>query len=153
MGSYLSKETTLLNGFNTIEVKVLPDGSLVCGLMYKSEVQVEDSLYTSQGGGGILLMRLQETGTGLKPVQQNKSFSFEVYPNPAHNSVQVNINLENNNELLLQIFDITGRCVLNVNHKNSKQTIILDISKLKAGLYFIKVSAVNQLGVKKLVVF
>jgi len=90
--------------------------------------------------------------TGINENTENE-INFSISPNPAHNSVLVNINLENNKEFSIQIFDITGRCVLKENHKNSKQTIILDISKLNTGLYFVNIQANNQSNIKKLIVY
>ncbi len=146
------EDVDILN-YSSFDLKISDDGSLICFLVFKSEVQICDSLYMCNGTVRSLLMRLQETGVGLKPTQENKTFYFEVYPNPAHNSVLININLENNKEFTIQIFDITGRCVLKENYKNSNQTIILDISKLNTGLYFVKVQANNQSNIKKLIVY
>lgn len=146
------EETDILN-YSSFDLEILDDGSLICFLVFKSEVQICDSLFMCNGAVNSLFMRLKETNVGLKPVTENQTFTFEVYPNPAHNSVLVNINLENNKEFSIQIFDITGRCVLKENHKNSKQTIILDISKLNTGLYFVNIQANNQSNIKKLIVY
>lgn len=61
---------------------------------------------------------------------------FEIYPNPANNSLRLIMN----NEQLgknIKILDSTGKTILNFSAKKAKQSV--DISNLQKGIYFIKV--------------
>jgi len=150
-----SLETTAVADcpFSIMDLKILENGNLICGLMFKTQIKIGDSLYISAGDNDIILMNLQETGVGLKPLQQNKAFSFELYPNPANARITIIPSPAFNKSFSVQIFDITGRCLINENYINAEQTINLDISKLKQGMYLVKFQSDNQSGVKKLMVY
>ena len=59
-----------------------------------------------------------------------------VYPNPAHNQVQVAINKQGESLRQIIIYDINGREVL--NRRYNKYLVDIDISKLSKGVYIIK---------------
>ena len=59
-----------------------------------------------------------------------------VYPNPAHNQVQVAINKQGESLRQIIIYDINGREVL--NRRYNKYLVDIDISKLANGVYIIK---------------
>ena len=72
--------------------------------------------------------------------------NFDIYPNPAKNTISIS-----NEQLLIEsinIFDITGKKVkqLNINQNN---TIIIDISELEKGVYFVKVTTKENLNLTK----
>jgi len=138
--------------FSMMDLQILENGELLCGLMFKTKVLVGDSLYTSHGNDDILLMRLQETGAGLKPLQENKFFSFEVNPNPASGFTNISVDSDNDIDFLLQLYDISGRCVISETHSNSKKNISLNISHLRSGLYFIKLQTDKSVAVRKLII-
>jgi len=60
--------------------------------------------------------------------------SFELYPNPSTDFVNIKLSNDLNEELNLEIYDQTGR-LLNTNEKISATTII-DVSTYKEGVYF-----------------
>jgi hypothetical protein len=140
--------------YNTMDLIMLNDGSLLCGLMFESEVNIGDSLYTSRGGWDILLMRLQETGTGLKPAQQNKSFSFELYPNPANDVVNIEVNTDANTPACtLKVFDFLGALVYEkpVSLQKGNNNIRFSVSHLPQGMYFVSLDMLTEKVVRKLV--
>ncbi len=70
---------------------------------------------------------------------ENKSFAPNIYPNPA--SEVINADLKNfSGDVRINIYDITGKLVLNNELKVSDQMSLqqIDISKLNAGKYLIQ---------------
>ena len=74
------------------------------------------------------------TGTTLLP--QNLSLEYTIYPNPAREILNINLNDPLIKDYRYTIFDIYGRVFLN---DTSRETTI-DISGLNAGIYFIRIT-------------
>jgi hypothetical protein len=75
---------------------------------------------------------------------ENKSFDFALYPNPASNSVRLDLDLNN---FEVAVFNLAAKRILSFN--NEKE---LDISALSKGIYFVQVSSKDVRITKKLVV-
>jgi len=77
---------------------------------------------------------------------------FEIFPNPAKEKVQLIVkqNTIDNQSVQYQIYDITGKCILeqSIKEREINAPILISISSLKKGLYFIKVGN----STKKLIV-
>ena len=69
---------------------------------------------------------------GKTNVEIIKSLSFSVYPNPASDWLKISCSNEN---AILQIYDFTGRIVLEKENVHSE----INISNLPAGLYMLKI--------------
>jgi Secretion system C-terminal sorting domain len=80
------------------------------------------------------------------------SSNFMIFPNPANNVIQ--INLQNTNETLesIQINDILGKSILKISTISSKQQSI-DVSNLSKGVYFVEIITESKLKqTKKLII-
>jgi hypothetical protein len=86
-------------------------------------------------------------GVGVDEV--NNPDSFNVYPNPTENDVNIEINEQVENPVV-SIVDITGRVIYTKQHSKSKITISLD--QQPNGIYFIQLKNQNRITTKKLVV-
>lgn len=83
----------------------------------------------------------------------NELFTLYVNPNPNNGKFQIEINPINNEKILLQIIDITGKILYEESIENSGSSIRKNIDiKLISGLYFCKISDKRQNRVKKFVV-
>ncbi len=82
-----------------------------------------------------------------KPV---KSTQFEVYPNPASNSIILELSNYSNEKGNVEIFDVQGRKVIESVFTSSITE--LNVSSLAAGLYTVKVNTKESFGVKKLLI-
>ena len=69
----------------------------------------------------------------LTSVGENAAATLEVYPNPAHELVSVN--LDDNAQAM--VYDMTGRMVLNTNMSAGINN--LNVAQLENGVYFISV--------------
>ena len=73
-----------------------------------------------------------------------ETLDFSVYPNPSSDNISIQSKTEISN---VQLFNSSGQNVLEVKGKSN-----IDISKLSAGLYFLKVQdAEGNLGVKRVI--
>jgi hypothetical protein len=72
-----------------------------------------------------------------------------IYPNPATNSIYIG---RNNNEAMdISLFDVLGKQI-NTELKSNASTIEIDISSLKAGIYFIRITSAKGVITKKIAV-
>jgi hypothetical protein len=73
---------------------------------------------------------------------------INIYPNPLEKGQFLNINSMSQKSKTIQIFDISGRMVLNKNINGSQ----LDVSVLESGTYIVKVEFENKISTKKLII-
>lgn len=71
----------------------------------------------------------------------SKNETFEVYPNPAHNDVQLSVFLSKSGGAVVQLFDVTGRVIKQQDQRFAKGANLLNrnISELSAGAYIIRI--------------
>jgi hypothetical protein len=90
------------------------------------------------------------------PVSSTKALrhsSFEVFPNPAKESITI-INQSPSSELLsIQIMSMEGKIVLeNVRTTFPEEIMTLNVSNLKAGIYLLKISRKENVFVQKIII-
>ena len=73
---------------------------------------------------------------------------INIYPNPLEKGQLLNIYSMSQKSKTIQIFDISGRMVLNKNINGSQ----LDVSVLESGTYIVKVEFENKISTKKLII-
>ena len=93
---------------------------------------------------GIAKLYHNENINAVNEVLANK---FEIYPNPAHNVV----NIENKDgfDYTINVTDLTGKNILS---RTANGTTRIDVSDLPMGMYLIKISDNQNSFVKKIVV-
>jgi hypothetical protein len=97
---------------------------------------------------------LQAAGIGVNEIGKS-TMLFAVYPNPAKDNVTIQLNNNNNNEnVLIEIFDITGKVVYSTTETATVKSFVYAINteSLINGLYFVKVKSGNTASVKKLII-
>lgn len=82
-----------------------------------------------------------QTLTGMKEAENNKQYA--IYPNPFNNILTVDLKSQQN--LQLEILDITGRVVFTTLIQS---TISLDLSKFDSGMYFVRIDNIIEKIVK-----
>ena len=88
--------------------------------------------------------------TGIDPVFGSASY-VKLYPNPTHGNAMLSLSLKNDERVIVQVSDITGRMVLPVFDKQlstGEQQIPLPTEGLANGTYFVQVASTS--GTKKL---
>lgn len=79
---------------------------------------------------------------------ESYSSAFRMYPNPASESVILEMADRGNQTPMVSIYDITGKSVYKELAENSTMTI--DVSGMETGLYFVKIEAGDETITKKL---
>jgi|SRR5690625_538930 len=133
------------NDVDNVEQVTISDP--IPGETYTIEVTHKDNLRAGKQDFAIVAM-----GSETLSVKNHILSGFTVYPNPATN--QVNLELEKTGEQVdVEVFDINGRRVLNTNYTgNANFNERLDISKLNNGVYFIKVMTDGKIATEKLII-
>lgn len=80
-------------------------------------------------------------------------FNFNIYPNPTNGSLKINLTSEDNLSNI-RIVDVFGKIVYsNESIENENKSIVISLSGLSAGIYFITVGDNNdQFKTKKFVI-
>ncbi|MFH4964178.1 T9SS type A sorting domain-containing protein [Gaetbulibacter sp. M235] len=76
---------------------------------------------------------------------------FTVFPNPTKNTVELKFNKSLSDVINVRIYDIQGKLILNKTRKLQKNSVNLDVSNLKSGLYFLKIIEDDYEVIKKLI--
>ena len=89
------------------------------------------------------------SSTPLLTNEINESNLINVFPQPAKNSLSIQVKLNNSEINTLDLYNSQGKILSsNVLNKND-ENINLDVSQFKSGIYFIKVHSKNNLYTKK----
>ena len=89
------------------------------------------------------------SSTPLLTNEINESNLISVFPQPAKNSLNIQVKLNNSEINTLDLYNSQGKILSsNVLNKND-ENINLDVSQFKSGIYFIKVHSKNNLYTKK----
>lgn len=86
---------------------------------------------------GIDNVKVISTGTAGVLVEQQLSGIVQLFPNPATNTVTINLNDQNLNGWILELRDLTGRLLLQQQEEEGR---VLDIQGLSKGIYIVSVS-------------
>ena len=77
---------------------------------------------------------------------------FNLFPNPATNSVQIKLSNDNSSLKNIVIYDMIGKTIKSISNLNSNETVV-DISNFSKGMYLVEITNDNLFKeVKKLIV-
>ena len=79
-------------------------------------------------------------------IQKIETSSISIWPNPVQKELHVSASL-NIDEI--QIFDITGKLIFNLN-KNQRMEALIDMSEFDNGIYFVQVTTSKGIEMKKI---
>ena len=87
----------------------------------------------------------------------NPNFNFQIFPNPASNYCLMEYLLTENKSVNIDLFDISGRKImnlLNTKQNSGKHIEIINLSakNIKAGIYFVRMQVGEKVGNAKLVI-
>jgi len=94
-------------------------------------------LKTTNGGGDTVIMQPQAIP------EQELIRAIRIYPNPATNKLTIDNSKFANGIILMALYDISGRRV-DCKPKSKGQTMEIDVSDLKNGIYFVKIYSDNN---------
>ena len=139
--SFANGTTVYLRDYFTGSIEVVTPG-LVHNLVVNADP-------ASQGTSRLALVFVPGAITGAK---LPTGFRVSAYPNPAHGHVAVSIAGISAGLAYVQVIDNTGRVVSTLTAAQAAETIKMDITGLKAGLYQLRVQVGNQAHVEKLII-
>lgn len=92
--------------------------------------------------------------TGINGLS-NDALSVNIFPNPATNKTTISFSLEKTSDVKIELFNIEGQLVKNIMDgklASGDNEIKMDLSKIRAGVYFIKLSIEERSQIIKLVI-
>ncbi|GAB4252377.1 MAG: hypothetical protein Kow0079_07100 [Vicingaceae bacterium] len=94
------------------------------------------------------------TYKGIAHVYINAVSEFDFYPNPANNNINFTFNVNNDNAVTIELYDLTGRIVKNKSYTTVKglNNKSLNVSDLPSGIYMLKAVVNNNQYIQKIVV-
>jgi hypothetical protein len=92
--------------------------------------------------GWTLLDQMGFLADVVLSVNEIAELQSSIYPNPAEDVLNIELT-ENTNQLLVEIYDITGKKIKNMDFSGVKQRISINVSDLNSGMYIVSLSA-NQ---------
>ena len=110
---------------------------------------ISDSIENNREGWMIDNIKLYsvDLGGGIDDI---KSLEFNIFPNPINETATVE--LSSYKEIELTVINIQGQVIKQEKYFNN-QPIVIERSKLKSGIYFVKIrTSNNSVGIKKLIV-
>ncbi|NNC85830.1 MAG: T9SS type A sorting domain-containing protein, partial [Bacteroidia bacterium] len=72
------------------------------------------------------------------------SNNFNVYPNPANNELTVTYSIEEEETTIFELYDGIGKKLIRSTLDKNDNTIIIDVSNIKNGIYFYKIVSNNK---------
>lgn len=109
---------------------------------YTIEITHKDELFNQNN------QRVSIIVTGINQTMSSKDFVFDqisVWPNPVNEKLNITLNQELLGEAIqIEIYDVTGRKVMNSKQTPSSKNLTLDTSNLNSGTYILKMVSNNQ---------
>ena len=101
--------------------------------------------YTDSCGPVCDSVTVPMNGKGIGVVEENYSFDFQLYPNPASNVINIHTNNVSSEIKEILIYDLSGNrlCRFNDKVKLHEDRAQLDIDKLKTGVYIVTIQTEN----------
>ncbi|MBX3165177.1 MAG: T9SS type A sorting domain-containing protein [Bacteroidetes bacterium] len=80
---------------------------------------------------------------------ENGNDELKVYPNPANEMLNVELEMKNESAVEIYVYNILGNVILNENVNIENNVAQINVSALKSGMYFIKIGNATQKFVKE----
>ena len=103
-------------------------------------------LYVKQGEHNLNWFQLNYTGTPVKNVSSGEL--FKIYPNPAHQNVTFNFNVNSANAKTIDIYSVNGQLVKSIQSLENK--VDMDVSNFSSGFYLVHFNSGKQYQCVKL---
>lgn len=77
---------------------------------------------------------------------------FEVFPNPSNGKFNIYLKGENQEKTKVTIFNKLGEFILTKTFSNNTNSILIDLSKYKKGIYFLKIKSDSNIFTKSIII-
>ncbi len=85
-------------------------------------------------------------------VQPHHSPYHHIFPNPAHDKIYIHLNEEKHETVIIEIFDLTGRLMLEQNIPPGTINTEADVQMLKPGVYIVRTDYNKNFYTEKLII-
>jgi len=83
---------------------------------------------------------------------ENKISDFEIYPNPVKDKFKIKSQKLKAESATIELFDLNGRQILEKHIPAGRETVEINVSHLKSGVYYCKISTDEYSTTKKLII-
>ena len=111
-------------------------------------------LIVATHGNGIYQTNINSLSDILSSPSIENSLNFKIYPNPVINRIQIELPNSLDVNSIFTIYDEIGKIIINreLNDlSNSKNNFSLDISNLRAGIYFASLRSKDMITTKQFI--
>lgn len=103
-------------------------------------------------------LKIIEANLSAKDAQASVDEGFvspkiNIYPNPATEKINVNINLASNSDVEITLFNSIGNIVYSTLIKEKRQILkIIDVETVNKGIYFLEIKSEGKKTIKKIII-
>lgn len=118
------------------------------GSMEMTDATKNDNYITADYFGSLLLSDMHNT-TMLEPEKAQGDQLIAVFPNPAKNFITLEKLNNNNEEILIELYNFAGVIQKTVNTKSRNQ--VIDLNNAVPGIYFLSVKSGGKVQTEKII--
>lgn len=108
-----------------------------------------EQIAVSQSWGISVLYTFQMNLTGI---ESDQLYSFEIYPNPANESIRIRFSDANIDKHHVSIYNVSSQLMFEASFEASKE-VQIDVSSFDSGLYFVQIISQNGLSTQKIMLY
>jgi len=130
-----------------------PDNMHIVGMLLEPNGEINN------GGGSTIDQAISNgyvEGTVVVGIEELSHIvsNFEVYPNPAQNQANINLDLKSDQQVSLKIIDLSGKVILSKNYGrlNGTYDLPIGLNGIESGVYFVNLLIGDQAITQKLIV-
>jgi hypothetical protein len=99
-------------------------------------------------------LNISTGATNFKPNQSNNNSSISIYPNPAHQMLNIDFSSNHASPLQIKVLDQMGRIIINKNTNavQGKNIIPINVSRLQKGIYYLIINGSSNNSTHKFMV-
>lgn len=140
---------------------IIDDGSCMTGIIYgcmdtaacnfdpTANFNVEElCCFSPSNCGG---RNIEEVCEGYVTIEEEILQGFSLYPNPAGKKLRISLGTSYDGKATVAIYDLFGREQIHLQKEHLNNNLSLDLSDLREGLYFLRITLNGRSGAKRFV--
>ncbi len=114
----------------------------------KTEVNVVGFIQDNSNKNVKQAVRGTKTMVGVNDYQNDKM--VQIYPNPTNDIFTINFTEKNINNINIEVYNITGKCIKKISANEISNTMNIDISNEDAGIYIVHFKSPTETFTRKI---
>lgn len=109
---------------------------------------------TVTGANGCSTTSTQVINANVGVTEQTLVNAMTLYPNPANDNMNIELSMNDNSEVQIMAYNLSGQILVNENKNlaTGKTTLTYDVANWSNGIYFIRVTSGNTVNTMKVVI-